>query len=72
MLPWGPLFIPDGKLSSVYLESLRLWDLDRSVLASACLEAQKRFENVIDTQRLLEEHHKQLLRVGFFRDKKQK
>ena len=27
-------------------------------------------ENVIDTQRLLEEHHRQLLRDGFFRDKK--
>ena len=38
--------------------------------ANPGLEAQKRFENVIDTQRLLEEHHKQLLRDGFFRDKK--
>ena len=40
------------------------------LLAAPCLEAQKRFENVIDTQRLLEEHHRQLLRDGFFRDKK--
>ncbi len=39
------------------------------ILSAPCLEAQKRFENVIDTQRLLEEHHKQLLRAGFFRNK---
>ena len=63
-------FILDDKRRSAYLEGLRLWDLDRSVLAAPCLEAQKRFENVIDTQRLLEEHHRQLLRDGFFRDKK--
>ena len=63
-------FILDDKRRAAYLEGLRLWDLDRSVLAAPCLEAQKRFENVIDTQRLLEEHHKQLLRDGFFRDKK--
>ena len=63
-------FILDDKRRSAYLEGLRLWDLDRSVLAAPCLEAQKRFENVIDTQRLLEEHHSQLLRDGFFRDKK--
>ena len=63
-------FILDDKRRSAYLEGLRLLDLDRSVLAAPCLEAQKRFENVIDTQRLLEEHHRQLLRDGFFRDKK--
>ena len=62
-------FILDDKRRSAYLEGLRLWDLDRSVLAAPCLEAQKRFENVIDTQRLLEEHHKQLLRAGFFKNK---
>ena len=61
-------FILDDKRRSAYLEGLRLWDLDRSVLATPCLEAQKRFENVIDTQRLLEEHHKQLLQAGFFRN----
>ena len=71
MLPWGPLFIPDGKLSSVYLESLRLWDLDRSVLVATCIAPQKRFENEIDTQKLLEEHHRQLLRNGFFRNKQE-
>ena len=65
-------FILDDKRRSAYLEGLRLWDLDRSVLATPCLEAQKRFENVIDTQRLLEEHHKQLLQPGFFRNKHQK
>ena len=63
-------FILDDKRRSAYLEGLRLWDLDRSVLAEPCLKAQKRFENVIDTQQLLEEHHRQLLRDGFFRDKK--
>ena len=63
-------FILDDKRRSAYLEGLRLWDLDRSVLAAPCLEAQKRFENVIDTQRLLEEHHRQLLRDGFFRERK--
>ena len=63
-------FILDDKRRSAYLEGLRLWDLDRSVLATPCLEAQKRFENVIDTQRLLEEHHKQLLQAGFFWDKR--
>ena len=39
-------FILGDKRRSAYLEGLRLWDLDRSVLAAPCLEAQKRFENV--------------------------
>ena len=39
------------------------------ILAAPCREAQKRFENVIDTQRPLEEHHQQLLRAGFFKNK---
>jgi hypothetical protein len=34
------------------------------------LEARKRFGNVIDTWHLLEEHHRQLLRDGFYRENK--
>ncbi len=64
------MFAASASAEAAYLEGLSLCDLDRRVLDAPRIEAQKRFANVIDTQRIMEEHHKQLLRDGFFRDKK--
>ena len=41
-------------------------NLLRDVLVFPCLETQKRLENIVDTKRLFEKHHKQLLRAGYF------
>ena len=61
---------PKKKMMSDKCEGLRFAKNYKKYKEKPLIIKKKRFENVIDTQRLLEEHHKQLLRDGFFRDKK--
>lgn len=45
-------FILDDKKRSEYLEGIREWDVDSSVLSGAVLDAQARFERQVELQRL--------------------
>lgn len=49
-------FIIDDKRRTGYLEGIRQWDKDRSILMDVCMEAQMRFEAQIALQGLLECH----------------
>lgn len=47
-------FIIDDKRRTCYLEGIRQWDEDRSILMDVCMDAQMRFEAQIALQGLLE------------------
>ena len=47
-------FIIDDKRRTGYLDGIRQWDEDRSILMDVCMEAQMRFEAQIALQGLLE------------------
>ncbi len=47
-------FVIDDKRRTGYLEGIRQWDEDRSILMDVCMEAQMRFEAQIALQGLLE------------------
>jgi fido (protein-threonine AMPylation protein) len=69
-LRWGVSpFILDDKRRSRYLSGLRSWDYDHADLLSICYEAQQRFARQITAQKAGEEHHKQLVRMGFYKRK---
>ena len=47
-------FVIDDKRRTGYLDGIRRWDEDRSILMDVCMEAQMRFEAQIKLQKLLE------------------
>ena len=47
-------FILDDKRRTEYLKGIREWDMDKSTLFAPCLEAQARFQDQIDLQKLQE------------------
>ena len=47
-------FVIDDKRRTGYLDGIRQWDEDRSILMDICMEAQMRFEAQIALQGLLE------------------
>ena len=49
-------FIIDDKRRNGYLEGIRQWHKDRSILMDVCMEAQMRFEDQIELQKLLKCH----------------
>jgi len=49
-------FVIDDKRRTGYLDGIRRWDEDRSILMDVCMEAQMRFEAQIKLQKLLESH----------------
>ena len=49
-------FVIDDKRRTGYLDGIRRWDEDRSILMDVCMEAQMRFEAQIKLQKLLEAH----------------
>ena len=53
-------FIIDDKRRTGYLNGIRQWDDDRSILLDVCMEAQMRFEAQIALQGLLECHARQM------------
>jgi fido (protein-threonine AMPylation protein) len=59
-------FIINDKQRAQYYEGISLWDYDNDVLFNVCYDAQSRFVAEMDSQALLEEQHRQLLRMGFF------
>ena len=60
-------FILDDKRRTRYLEGLREWDNDSSILAEVVMEAQSRFDAQIQLQKLAE-HRQNFLPVGFMED----
>ena len=60
-------FILDDKRRTRYLEGLREWDNDSSILAEVVMEAQSRFDAQIQLQ-MLAEHRQSFLPVGFMED----
>ena len=60
-------FVLDDKRRTRYLEGLREWDNDSSVLAEVVMEAQSRFDAQIQLQKLAE-HRQNFLPVGFMED----
>ena len=60
-------FILDDKRRTRYLEGLREWDNDSSILAKVVMEAQSRFDAQIQLQKLAE-HRQNFLPVGFMED----
>ena len=60
-------FILDDKRRTRYLEGLREWDNDSSILAEVVMEAQSRFDAQIQLQKLAE-HRQNILPVGFMED----
>lgn len=60
-------FILDDKRRTRYLEGLREWDNDSSILAEVVIEAQSRFDAQIQLQKLAE-HRQNFLPVGFMED----
>ena len=60
-------FILDDKRRSRYLEGIREWDDDSSILSEVVMEAQSRFDAQIQLQ-LLAEHRQSFLPVGFMED----
>lgn len=49
-------FIIDDKRRTAYLEGIREWDNDRSILLGVCAEAQERFMGELRLQKLIETH----------------
>ena len=60
-------FILDDKRRTRYLEGLREWDNDSSILAEVVMEAQSRFDAQIQLQKLAE-HRQNFLPVGFMEE----
>ena len=60
-------FVLDDKRRTRYLEGLREWDNDSSILAEVVMEAQSRFDAQIQLQKLAE-HRQNFLPVGFMED----
>ena len=60
-------FILDDKRRSRYLEGIREWDDDSSILSEVVMEAQSRFDAQIQLQNLVE-HRQSFLSVGFMED----
>ena len=60
-------FILDDKRRSRYLEGIREWDDDPSILSEVVMEAQSRFDAQIQLQ-MLAEHRQSFLPVGFMED----
>jgi hypothetical protein len=60
-------FVLDDKRRTRYLEGLREWDNDNSILAEVVMEAQSRFDAQIQLQKLAE-HRQNFLPVGFMED----
>jgi len=60
-------FILDDKRRSRYLEGIREWDDDSSILNEVVMEAQSRFDAQIQLQ-MLAEHRQSFLPVGFMED----
>lgn len=60
-------FILDDKRRSRYLEGIREWDDDSSILSEVVMEAQSRFDAQIQLQ-MLAEHRQSFLPVGFMED----
>ena len=60
-------FILDDKRRTRYLEGLREWDNDSSILAEVVMEDQSRFDAQIQLQKLAE-HRQNFLPVGFMED----
>ena len=60
-------FILDDKRRTRYLEGLREWDNDSSILAEVVMEAQSRFDAQIQLQKHAE-HRQNFLPVGFMED----
>lgn len=60
-------FILDDKRRSRYLEGIREWDNDPSILGEVVMEAQSRFDAQIQLQ-MLAEHRQSFLPVGFMED----
>ena len=60
-------FVLDDKRRTRYLEGLREWDNDSSILAEVVMEAQSRFDAQIQLQKLAE-HRQNFLPIGFMED----
>jgi len=60
-------FILDDKRRSRYLEGIREWDDDPSILSEVVMEAQSRFDAQIQLQNLLE-HRQSFQMIGFMED----
>lgn len=60
-------FVLDDKRRTRYLEGLREWDNDSSILAEVVMEAQSRFDAQIQLQKL-SEHRQNFLPVDFMED----
>ena len=60
-------FILDDKRRGRYLEGIREWDDDPSILSEVVMEAQSRFDAQIQLQ-MLAEHRQSFLPVGFMED----
>lgn len=53
-------FVIDDKRRTGYLDGIRQWDEDRTILMHVCMEAQMRFEAQIELQKLSEQHWKRM------------
>ena len=51
-------FVIDDKRRTRYLEGIRKWGEDDGIFTEVCLEAQKRFGEQIELQRLMEKHYR--------------